>query len=818
MNSFDRLRRDASYALRQLGRAPSFTLAAVATLAIGIGATAAVFGVVDAVVLRPFPFARPERVVVLQPTRDGAPVAAASNLELATWRERRRAFDAVAGVEPQNTFVLSRTDARGGEAPTVVTGARATADFFHVVGVPPALGRGFTAVDAAPGAPHVVVLGDALWHREFRGDPSIVGRTLRLDDSLYTVVGVMPAAFDATSAGDALWVPLALTSDELTDFRRRYLNVVARLAPGVSVEQATAAVAADERALAARFPMWGSGYAAQARRYADAAVGDLRARLFVLLGAVSFVFLIACVNVASLLLARGSARSREMAVRAAIGARRGRLVAQLLTEAGVLCALGGAAGLALAYALVRAAVRLGPPGVPRLDQAAVDGRVIAFTLGASALCALVVGAWPAARAGALRLEGALREGGRGGGEGRERQRARSVLVAAEVALAMALLSGAGLLVRTAWEISHVDPGFDPERVVTARILIPANRYPDLAGAATVYHAIAERVRGTPGVESAALASTVPLGGAIRSGVGAEGRPMTDGERLLADLRLIGPGYFRALHIRLRAGRDFAAFDDARSTNVAIISDALAAKLWPGEPVERAIGRRIEGMDPSHTHFMQVVGVVAGPRDVSLDQPPAPELYIPFEQAPPVLWRAVQGSLTVVARTRVPPATLTRAVRASVEAVDRGLPAPAVGTMDELVAASRATARFNTLLLSSLGAIALVLAGVGVYGMIAFAVGARTREIALRMAFGAAPGEIARLVVRRGLTPVALGALAGAVLAVATTRLLRAQLYGVAPGDPATLLVIAAVLLAVAALAAYLPARRASRIAPAAVLA
>jgi predicted permease len=809
MELLTRVRRDATYALRQLRRAPSFTIAAVVTLAIGIGATAAVFSVVDAVLLRPLPFADPDRVVVLHPTHDGVAVAAASNLELATWRERRRAFTHVAGVVPQTSFILSR-----GDVPEVVVGARATADYLRVVGVTPALGRGFTIADAEPGAPHVVVLGHALWRRAFAADRAIVGRQLRLDGESYTVIGVMPASFDGTGVADALWVPLALTSSELTDFRRRYLQIVARLAPGATLAQASAAIAEDEHALAAQFPMWGSGYSAEVHRFADDTVGNLRARLFVLLGAVSFVFLIACVNVANLLLARGSARAREMVVRSAIGAQRGRLVGQLLTESAVLCALGGAAGIALAYAIVRGIVVASPAGVPRIDQARIDGVAIAFTLLASLVCSIVVGAWPAARVGGAGLQADLRQSGRGGGEGRERHRARSALVAVEVALAMALLSGAGLLIRTAWEIAHVDPGFAPDHVLTAQVLLPPARYPDLGSGALAYRAIQDRLGRTPGIASAALTSTLPLGGALRAGLGAEGRPMTDGARLLADVRLVTPGYFRTMRIPLRAGRDFVGSDDQHAPNVVVINEALAAKLWPGE---NAVGRRIEGMDPSHTHFMEVVGVIAGPRDVSLDLPSAPEFYIPFEQTLPALWSAMQGSLTIAARTVAAPASMERAVRRAIASVDPSLPTVNVATMDGVLRASLATARFNTLLLSSLGAIALVLASVGVYGMIAYSVGTRSREIALRMAFGATPAAIAALVVRRGLAPVVVGAVGGTLLAVATTRLLRAQLYNVAPGDPTTLLLIAVVLFGVSLLAAYLPARRATRIAPGSAL-
>jgi predicted permease len=390
-----------------------------------------------------------------------------------------------------------------------------------------------------------------------------------------------------------------------------------------------------------------------------------------------------------------------------------------------------------------------------------------------------------------------------------------VLVAAEVAMAMALLTGAGLLIRTAWTLNHVDPGFDARNVLTARVLAPQSRYPDVAAAARAFRAIRDAVIATPGVQSAALTTAVPFGPSIQSGVGAEGQPLTDGERLITAVRMVSPQYFSTLRIRMLAGRDFATTDDAAAPNVAIINETLAKRFWPGQS---AIGKRIEGMDPSHRHFMEVAGVIADPRNISLQQTPTPEYYIPFEQMPPALWGAVQASMVVVARTAPDPSTMDRAMRRAVDTVDPSLPLASVATMESLVRTSMASARFNTLLLSVFGIAALVLASVGVYGVVAYSVSQRTREIALRMALGATPGVVGAFLVRRAFMSIGLGTVAGVGLSMMTARLLRDQLYGVAPGDVTTLGVVAAVLLGVSIVAVCIPSWRAMHVSPARALA
>jgi putative ABC transport system permease protein len=638
--------------------------------------------------------------------------------------------------------------------------------------------------------------------RDYNGERAVLGQHLRMDGDSYEIIGVMPASFDAVNLGNDVWVPLALSTADLQIFKVRALQIVARLAPGISISQATSAVDASERRLAAQFPMWGNGYSGQVRRFSDDMVDAFRTRLFVLLGAVSFVFLIACVNVANLLLARGTTRAREIGIRTALGADRRRLVRQLLTESAVLSTVAGAIGVGLAFLALHALVASSPPGVPRIEEARIDWSVLLVALVASAMCSVFVGLFPALRT--TQPASGMRDGQH------SRGRARSVLVGAEVALAMALLTGAGLLIRTAWEISHVDPGFDTGHVLTAQILLPPTRYADLPTASVAYRAIRENVARIPGVQSAALAAYLPLTPPLPAGVGAEGRPFVDGERQLANVHPVSAAYFTTMKMHLLAGRDFNIADDANAPNVAIINEALARKFWPGEP---ALGKRMEGMDPSHQHFMVVIGVIADTHDVGLEQPAVPEFYIPFEQVPVLLWNGIQGALDIIVRTAPSPALLDRPLRTSVAAIDPTLPFAQVATMDELVRTSRATARLNTLLLTALGVIALVLASVGVYGVIAYTVSQRTREIGLRMALGATPSVIATLVVRQGLSPIVLGAIAGGALSAGTTRLLREQLYGVGPGDPTTIVAIGALLLVVSLVAASIPTRRAMSISP-----
>jgi predicted permease len=799
------LKQDIAFALRQLRRTPGFAITAIITLALGIGATAAVFSALYAVVLSPLPFANPDRIVQFEVIRRGSPEDIFTGAEISALRARTDAFSYVAAVRHGAGLTIT-----GRDAPEVIGGVLASADYFRVLGASPEIGRSFVDSDDHPGAPRVIVLSHRFWKSRFAGDPSILGQTLRVEDEQYTIIGVMPADFDIGTE-NKFWSPLRLSAEQLASHSGRSLSVIARVAPGVTMAQASDAARAAVRLTAERNPSASQEISASVRRYADTIVGDYRQRLLVLLGAVGLVLLIACVNVANLLLARGTVRSRELAIRAALGAGRGRLVRQLLAESLVLALAGAVVGVGIAFALVKVLVALAPSGVPRLDHAGVNGVVLAFTFGIAILSSIAIGLVPSLRNAGPALQTSLREGGRGAG-GARRDPLRAFLVATEVALAMTLLTGSGLLIRTAIHLQRVDPGFKPANLMTARLLLPAARYREPALIAQAYDQIHSAISRVPGVQRAALVSVVPLThNQLSTSIAPEGRALSADERIGADFRYASPDYFDTMGMPLVDGRDFARTDDASAPKVAIVSASLAKKLWPSE---RAVGKRIEVMSDKIT----VVGVSGDVHDAALNMPPAPTLYMPYQQTPAGMWAVTGRSLVLVARTVPRPETVLNALKKAVVNVDPSVPLTDEGSMSDILSSSTATSRFNTMLLVTLATIALVLASIGVYGVVAYFVSQRTREIGVRMALGAAPGDIWRLVLRRGLRPIVWGALAGAALSLATARLLREQLFGVAPDDPATLLMVVALLLAVAVLATLTPARRAMRVTPSTALA
>ncbi|HUQ80366.1 MAG TPA: ABC transporter permease [Gemmatimonadaceae bacterium] len=804
---FDELRQDVVFAVRQLGRARAFTATAAITLALGIGATAAVFSALYAVVLQPLPFTDPDRVVEIMPTRRGAPTYIGSGAEYSAIRERRDAFSDVAAGVLGGAFTLTGT-----ETPEIIGGGRVSANYFRVLGVTPMLGRGFLESDDAPGAPRVVLASYRLWQNRFVGDPTLLGRTLRLEDESYTVVGVLPPAFDTRDADEDLWAPLQLSTEQLNNNNGSYLRLVGRLAPNVTPAQASDAAATAVRQVAERSHRVAT-VGAVARPYIEGVVGGLRERLLVLFGAVGFVLLIACVNVANLLFARGSVRARELAIRAALGAGRGRLIRQLLVESLVLSLGAAVLGVALAYGLSKGLVALGPADTPRLDQARVNLLVLGFTLGTAVVTSVVVGLLPAIRSATPALQSALRDGGRGTVGGGTRDGVRAVLVAAEVALAMTLLTGAGLLIRSAWHLQRVNPGFTTTGVMSARLLLPAARYGEPERVVRTYEQVIEAATRVPGVRRAALVSEVPLaGGVLGSRVAPEGRPYTDDERVSVDIRYASPGYFATMGMSLRTGRDFERTDVMGAPNAVIISESLARTLWPGET---PIGRALNGLpgERGKPDRFTVIGVVSDVHNAALNAPPVPTAYMPFMQTAAGMWTATARSLVLVVRTAGATKTMVEPLRQAVMSVDATLPLTDVNTMDALRASSMATARFNTLLLTTLGILALVLAAVGVYGVVTYFVSQRTREIGVRVAFGATPQHIWALILGRGLRPIVWGTIAGTALSLATGRLLRGQLFGVSADDPVTLVAVGAALMTVAVVATLVPAFRALRITP-----
>lgn len=812
----DELRQDVSFSLRQLAKARTFSVVAIVTLALGIGATASVFSTLDAVVLRPLPFDHAERVVELQSAQRGDLSSPAVPEFLAL--RSSNVFETVSGAVLGMGLTV-----KIGDVPEILGGARVSADYFDIFKVRPQFGRGFTAAEDAPGGAKVTVLSHRLWTERFNQDRGVIGRTIQLDGEPATVIGIMPASFDFTSETEELWIPLQLRPEQTTNYSEHFLRLFARLRPGQTVDQAHAAATAVERAVVEHMPARQSpvsDFSMSVTGFQDQLVGGYAGLLLELLGAVALVLLIACTNVAHLLLARGTARARELAIRAALGAGRGRLTRQLLTESLVLGLSGAIASLAVAYGLLKVILRVSPEGIPRLDQASIDWRVLGFTLALGLVSCLLFGLLPALRAAGPRTQSALRDGGRSGA-GFSRERLRGALVAMEVSLAITLLVASGLLIRSAWLIQRVDPGWNPRGLLAARLMLPAAHYGSAEAVTRAYAQIREDATHVPGVAAVALASTAPMTGMVMaSSVVAANQPRDD-RAPSANVRIVSPAYFSTLGIPLRAGRDIALDDTRRSPDIAVINEALARRLWPDVASRDVVGRYIDAMGKRDSvHLMEVVGIAADIREEDLRSTPKPTFYVPVAQAPAMIWPLIQRSLVVMVKSATPAAdadALVRPLGRVIASFDASLPIADARTMEHAVQHSMATERMSTLLLSLLGGIALALAVVGIYGVVAYFVTQRTQEIGLRMALGATHGRIWRFVVRRGVTPIVAGLVLGIGLSMVTTGALRGQLYGVSPHDPITLAGVAGLLMVVGLIATYGPARRAMRVPPAVAL-
>ena len=804
----DEFRDDVRFAARQLTKAPGFTLVAALTLALGIGATTAIFSVVHAVVLRPLPFPDADRVVVVGEEYRGQP-SSVSVGNFADWRAHATSFAALGAMQFFN-FNLSE-----GDTPERVVGGRVTHTWFDVARIQPLHGRVFTREEDAPGRDRVVVLSHRLWTRRFGADPRIIDREISLNTVKHTVVGVMPAEFDVTADSEELWVPVAFTPEQTANHDEHYLQVIARLAPGKSLLDAQTEMKLLYSRMQAKYPGDQQVRPGVVEPLHAQLVGDYRQRLFVLLGAVGLVFLIACGNVANLLLARGGVRAREIALRAAIGAGRGRIVRQLLTETLVLTAVGGAFGAALAWIAVPVLVAASPEGVPRLHQARIDNVAIAFAFATAIFSALVAGLAPAVRAASADLRATLNEGGRTGTG--KRDRLRSTLVAAEVGLAIVLLVGAGLLVRSALHLQRVDPGFDPHGVVTARLTLPAARYEDPRRVVQSFEEVVAALAETPGMESAAASTMVPLTpGGNSNGLLPEGKAFDIKNTVQSSLGIVTLDYFTTLRIPLRRGRYFTLDDRRGAPPVMIVNESAARGLFPGED---PIGKRVgccEG-SPENPHWKTIVGVVANVHSRGPAADAQPEFFLPIAQAPDVAWGWIQRTMTLVARSQSGDATAISGARAAVRRLDPSLPLYQVRSMDQRLRAAVAQARFNTLLMLVLSTIGLVLSAIGIYGVIAYFVSHRQQEIGIRMALGARGTDVVRLVVRQGMQPVAAGIALGLGGAYASSRLLTTYVHGVTTTDPVTFGAVVVVLTVVALVATTLPARRAVRVDPTRVL-
>ncbi|HKG92852.1 MAG TPA: ABC transporter permease [Gemmatimonadaceae bacterium] len=806
---------DLRYAARTLVRQRGFTAVALLALALGIGANTAIYSVVHAVLFRPLPFESPGRLVEVRTllVKQGERIRA-SGPDAADWRARNRSFTDVA-AHTGTGFTLT-----GRGEPETFIGQLVSPQLFQILGVRALLGRTLLPGEDSLGRERVVVLSNALWRRRFGADPAVVGQPITLNGHSYTVVGVMPPRFVYPTERYQLWVPLSFQTPELRDWGGRgthFLQVLARLRPGVTIEQAGSDMAAVTAGLRAQYPD-NDNVGADVVSLEESLLGGVRRALLVLLGAVGFVLLVACANVANLLLARATARRREMAVRAALGASAGRIARQLLTESVLLAAAGGAVGLALATWGVQAMVALLPAGaVPRIDQVGVDGQVLAYSLVASLATGLLFGLAPALAGAGVDLGETLKSGGRGGaGVGRgATARLRRALVIAEVALSIVLLVGAGLAARSFVALAAVDPGFRAGGVMTMRTMLTEQRYPELARVRTFYGEALRRIEAQPWVEAAAVTTHLPMAGDNwENGIAIEGRQTRgSADGAVAGVRAISPHYFRAVGTALRAGRPPAETDVAGAPPVVVVNEELARRYWSGARPADVVGRRLKLADDPDEPWFTVVGVAADVKHEGLGAETRPELYVPYAQFPEWALRIAGRGMVFAVRSSADPATVERGVRQEVAALDPALPLSDVRPLATLVADSVAQPRFRTVLLAAFALLAVSLAAVGVYGVIAYAVAQRTRELGVRMALGAGRPQVVRLVVGEGLGLAAWGVAVGLAAALAATRTLRGLLYATSPTDPATFAAVSLLVLAVAVIAAYLPARRAARVDP-----
>jgi putative ABC transport system permease protein len=800
------LLQDLRFGARMLFKQPGFTLIAVLTLALGIGANTAIFSVVNALLLRPLPYTESERLVLLSEKSRAGERDSVSYPNYADWRARAQSFEGMAIGWSQN-FTL--TDGNGAARVPAYT---LNWNFFPLLGVQPQLGRMFTEADDRYGAARTVIISHGFWQRRFGGELNVIGQTLRLNDEMYTVIGVLPPGFEYFAAAD-VFRPLGLVLAPGSPFEGRgnrafNFYAVARLKPGVSVAQANSEMAALGGQLAREYPNDLEGVSAQAERLQDVMSESVRQSLWLLLGAVGFILLIACINVANLMLVRAAERRKELAVRLALGAGRWRIIRQLLSESLLIAALGGAGGLLLGSWMLQGLLALAPTGIPQLSRVGLDNRVLLFTLGLAVLTSLLFGLLPALQAAKTDLQTTLKDGGRLTTD-TSRGRMRQTLLIAEVSLSLVLLVGAGLLVRSMWNLLHVDPGFEAGNVLTLRLRLEGEKYKAQA-ARGFYDECLARVQALPGVRSAALAHSLPINGSDWSGgFTVADKPAPSRANLPQSDRLrVSQGYFETMGIRPLRGRLFSAADTPEAAPVVVVNDALARRIWPNE---NPIGKRLkfglpEDQDEEDKPWREVVGVVNDVKMNGVDQATTLQTYLPYAQLP-------NQSLGLIVRVERNPAALAPAVAQAIAAIDKNLPVYSIFTMEQLLGNSLAQRRLTLVLLASLAALALLLAGVGIYGVIAYSVRQRTHELGLRMALGAQTHAVLALILKQGVKLTLIGIGLGLLAAFALTRWMESQLFGVRATDALTFGVIAFALLLVALLACWIPARRATKVDP-----
>jgi putative ABC transport system permease protein len=799
---------DLRYGVRMLWNSPGFTVVAILALALGIGANTAIFSVVNAVILRPLPYESPERLVRVggENLRTGRRMGSFSPQDFYDWRDRNTVFESIAAYDGWSPALTGTSE------PERLEAARVSASFFSILRARPELGRAFLPGEDQPGNNMVAVLSHALWQRRFGSDPAIINRQITLNSASYTVVGVMPASFEtprftnAILAEPELWAPFAPNLNDWTRGGRAVDAAVARLKPGVTMEQAAGEMKRIAAELEQQYPKTNTGQGVSVASLHESLVGKSRTALLVLLCAVGFVLLIACANVANLLLARAAGRQKEIAIRTALGAGRRRIIRQLLTESVLLAAVGGGLGLLSALWATDLLVARASDVIPRLSGAGVDSHVLIFTLVVSLLTGIAFGIAPALQASRPDLNEMLKEGGRTSATGGRGRRVRSLLVVAEVAVSLVLLIGAGLLLRSFLRLQEVKPGFNPEHTLTLEMFLPGVKYPEDYQHVAFYEEVLKRTRELPGVEAAGVVSVLPAAENYdRIGFSVEGEPPPPpGEGPDADRYMISSGYFQALAIPLQSGRQFDERDgSADAQPVVIINETLARRYWTN-PVD-ALGKRVRVGDEKRP-WRTVVGIVGDVKQYGLDTPSTMQVYMPHQQSP-------SQQMTLVVRAGGDAASLTAAVRNEIWAVDKDQPVYNIRTMEQVLSKSVAQRRFNMLLLGVFAMVALLLAAVGIYGVISYSVTQRTHEIGVRMALGAQSSDVLKMVVGQGMMLALIGVCLGLVAAFALTRVMASLLFNVSATDPATFIGISILLTTIALLACYIPARRATRVDP-----
>ena len=810
---------DLRFGLRLLLKNPGFSTVAILALALGIGANTAIFGVVDAVIFRPLPFDHPDRLVAIwerdfEKGRDHDSVMAANFLD---WKNRTTVFDSM------SAHAGGSVNLTGLAEPERIRAARVSASVFSVLGARPVAGRLFLPDEDQPGHQRVVIISGRLWKSRFGADPEVVGRSITLNNQDYEVVGVMSPEFALPLNEDSeIWTPLVFTPEELTLRNSHYLKVMGRLKPGASIELANADLTGIAAQLEQEYPQSNKGSGAAVFSLHTEIVGDVKTPLLIFFGAVAFILLIACANVANLMLSRASARQREIAVRVALGASRGRLVRQMLAESMVLALIGGAVGLLLAlWGIESISLAAKQMSTPRAQSIGLDARVLLFTFGASVLTGLIFGSLPALQASKPDLNDALKEGGRSAGS-RRRNRTRNLLVVAETALAFVLLAGAGLLINSFLKLRAVEPGLRPDNVLTMNISLPRQKYVQPEQVISFHRELLERVAAVPGVERCGTVTALPYGGSTNSFGYTVESPVSGDQAVSIISQLASADFFRSIGIPIVNGREFNQLDVDGAPAVVIVSDSLAKRYWPNQD---PLGRRIKwGNKEFGSPWMTVVGVVGDVRQRGLETEPRPTLYVPnLQLGEPIktrvgvtlreLMATDARSIELVARTTPGVTGIVNAVREAVWAVDPNQPVTRVKTMEQVLADTMVVQRFSTWLLGVFAGIALVLAAAGIYGVISYSVSQRTHEIGIRMALGAEQRDVLKLVLGQGMIPALIGLAIGVVGAVGLTRLMATLLFNVSPTDPITFGVIGVLLVIVAVAACYLPARRAARVDP-----